>query len=151
MLTVTTDPVLNRNEPFRTLLRANDVGIKRVGLPRTALEADFLESEPNSNTHRWPGVMPRIKNILGVALSTTYGLLKPRYKKRHSSGDSLPGCSRVSISSGNRGVVVTVAVRCSTSATFQAFASDPPCAQDFCKLFARCDLPSSELLSVDDS
>jgi hypothetical protein len=30
-----------------------------------------------------------------------------------------------------RGVAVTVAVRCSTSATFQAFALDPLCAQDF--------------------
>jgi hypothetical protein len=48
-------------------------------------------------------------------------------------------------------VAVTVAVRCSTSATFQAFASDPLCAQDFCKLFARCDLPSFDLLGMDDS
>ena len=53
--------------------------------------------------------------------------------------------------SPQRGVAVTVAVRCSTSATFQAFASDPLCAQDFCKLFARCDLPSFDLLTVDDS
>jgi len=151
MLTVTTDPDLNRNERFRTPLRANYMGMKCLGLPRTALEADFLVSEPNSNNRRWPGVMLRIKNVLGVALSTTYGLLKPRYKKRHSSVDLLPGCSRVSISSCERGVAVTVAVHCSTPATFQAFTSDLLCAQDFCKLFARCDLPSSDLLSVDDS
>src|SRR5271165_6067441 len=50
-----------------------------------------------------------------------------------------------------RGVAVTVAVRCSTSATFQAFASDPLCAQDFCKLFARCDLSGFDLLTMDDS
>jgi serine/threonine protein kinase len=29
------------------------------------------------------------------------------------------------------------AVRCSTSATFQAFTSDPLCAQDFCKLLVK--------------
>ena len=39
------------------------------------------------------------------------------------------------------GVAVTVAVRCSTSPTFQAFASDPLCAQDFCKLLDNCELP----------
>ena len=49
------------------------------------------------------------------------------------------------------GVAVTVAVHCSTPATFQAFTSDPLCAQDFCKLFVRCDLPYSNLLTVDDS
>jgi len=49
------------------------------------------------------------------------------------------------------GVAVTVAVHCSTSATFQAFTSDSLCAQDFCKLFVRCDLPNSDLLTVDDS
>jgi hypothetical protein len=50
-----------------------------------------------------------------------------------------------------RGVAVSVAVHCSTPATFQAFTSDPLCAQDFCKLFVRCDLPYSNLLTVDDS
>jgi hypothetical protein len=44
MLTVTTDPDLNRNELFRTPLRVNYIGLKRLGLPRTALEADFLVS-----------------------------------------------------------------------------------------------------------
>ena len=46
MLTVTTDPDLNSNEVFRTPLRANYTGMKCVGLPRTALEADFLVSAP---------------------------------------------------------------------------------------------------------
>ena len=152
MLTVTTDPDLNHNERLRSPLRANYMGMKCLGLPRTALEADFLVSEPSSKTHPWPGVMLRIKNILGVALGTTSGPRKPGWKERHCSGDSLSGCSRGSISSGIWwGVAVTVAVHCSTPATFQAFTSDPLFAQDFCKLFARCDLPSSDLLSVDDS
>ena len=151
MLTVTTDPDVNRNELFRTPLRANYMGMKCLGLPRTVLEAGFLHSEPNSKTHRWPGVMLRIKNKLGVVVGTTYGLRKQGWKERHSSGDSLSGCSRVLITSFERGVAVTVAVHCFTSPTFQAFTSDPLCAQDFCKLFARCDLPSSDLLSVDNS
>ena len=148
MLTVTTDPDLDRNELFRTPLRVNYMSMKCPGLPRTALEAAFLVSEPDSKTHRWLGGMVRIKNIPGVVLRTTYGLRKPSWKKRHGSGDSLSGCSQVSITSGNWGVAVTVAVHCSTPATFLAFTSDPLCAQDFCKLFVRCDLPNSELLSV---
>ena len=38
-------------------------------------------------------------------------------------------------------VAVTVAVRCSTWPTFQASASDPLCAQYFCKLLDNCELP----------
>jgi len=70
MLTVTTDPDLYRNELFRTPLRANYLGMKRIGLRRTALEAAFLVSEPNNKTHRWPSVMLRTKNILRVVLGT---------------------------------------------------------------------------------
>ena len=146
MLTVTTDLDLIRNELFRTPLRANYMGMTCLGLP--ALEADLLVLEPKSRTQRWAGVILRRKNILGVVPGTTYGLRKAGWKKRQSPGDSLSGCSRVSITSGNWGVAVTVAVRCLTPATFQAFTSDPLCAQDFCKLFVRCDLPNSELLSV---
>ena len=101
MLTVTTDPDLNRNERFRTLLRMNYMGVNGLGFPRTALEADFLLSEPNSKTHRWPGVMLRIKDILGVVLGTTDSLRKPGWNKRHSSGDPFSSSSRVSITSGN--------------------------------------------------
>src|SRR5271165_2802407 len=36
---------------------------------------------------------------------------------------------------------VTVAVRRSTPPTFQAFTSDPLCAQGFCKLLDNCELP----------
>jgi len=151
MLTVTTDPDLDRNELFRTPLRVNYMSMKCPGLPRTALEADFLELEPGSKTHRWPGVVLGTKNTPGVVLGTTYDLRKQGWKERHSSGDSVSGCSRVSISSCERGVAVSVAVHCSTSVTFQAFASDPLCAQDFCKLFVRCDLPIYVLLTMDDS
>ena len=104
MLTVTTDPDLNRNELFRTPLRANYMYMKCLGLPRTELEADFLVSGPNSKTHRWPALMLRIENILGAVLGTTYALRQQGWKKRHGSGDSLSGCSRASITSGNRAV-----------------------------------------------
>src|SRR6516162_723516 len=60
MLTVTTDPDVNRNELFRTPLRANYMGMKCVGLPRTALEADFLVSQPNSETRRWATRLPGV-------------------------------------------------------------------------------------------
>ena len=66
MLTVTTDTDLNRDERIRTPLRANYVGMKCLGLPRAAPEADFMVSEPISKTHRCPGVMLRINNMLGV-------------------------------------------------------------------------------------
>src|SRR5271166_1544593 len=48
-------------------------------------------------------------------------------------------------------VAVTVAVRCVISPTFQAFASGPLCAQDFCKLLARCHFQDFDLLTMDDS
>ena len=54
MLAVTTDPDL-KVAVNGFALHANYMGIKCLGLPRTALEADFLESEPNSNTHRLAG------------------------------------------------------------------------------------------------
>ena len=126
MLTVTTDPDLNSNEVFRTPLRANYTGMQRLGLPRTVLEADLLASVPKSKNHRWSGVTFSIKNMFGVV---------PKFRHLHC----------------RRGVAVTVAVHCSTPATFQAFTGDPLCAQDFFKLFARCDLPIYVLLTVDDS
>lgn len=57
MVSVTTDPDPNHNERFRRPLRADYMAMKCLGLPRTAVEADFLLSEPNSKTYRWPGVM----------------------------------------------------------------------------------------------
>ena len=102
MLTVTTDLDMNRNESIRTPLRANDMGKKCLALPRTGLEADFLEGEANSKTHRWPGVTPRIKNIPRLVLGTTYGLRKQGSKERHRSGDSIFSGLRVSITSFER-------------------------------------------------
>ena len=49
------------------------------------------------------------------------------------------------------GVAVTVAVHCSTSATFQAFTSDPLCAQDFFKLLVKREFQDVDPLTVDDS
>ena len=114
MLTVTTNPDLNRNELFRTPVRANDMGMKCLGLPRAELETDFLVSEPRSKTHSWRSVMLGRKNTLAVVPGTTYGLRIPGWEKRDRSGDAPSTGSRVSISSFES-VAVTVAVHCSTS------------------------------------
>ena len=58
MLTVTTDPDLDRNELCRTPLRVSYMGMKCLGRPRTAIEADFLVSEPKSETRRWATRFP---------------------------------------------------------------------------------------------
>jgi len=66
----------------------------------------------------------------------------PVFKEREQECGLLRYQERLrSRSAACRGVAVTVAVRCSTSATFQAFASDPLCAQDFCKLLVKCGFP----------
>lgn len=97
MLTVTTDPDLNRNVRFRRFTARELYGHQVSWLPRTALDADFfLVSEPNSKTYRRPSVMAKIKNI-GIVLDTTSGSRKQGWKKRLSSGDSLSNCSRVSM------------------------------------------------------
>ena len=136
-----TDPDLNRNELIRTPLRGNYMCMKCLGLPRTVLEADFLVSMPKSKTHRWSDVTLSMKNMFGVVPGYNIRPPKTRLEKTPMLGDSVPGGSGVSISSFERGVAVTVAVHCSTSPTFQAFASDPLCAQDFCKLLVKCEFP----------
>ena len=141
MPTVPTDPDLNRNELIRTPLRGNYVCMKCFGLPRTVLEADFLVSMPKRKTHRWSDVTLSMKNMFGVVPGYNIRPPKTRLEKTPILGGSVPGGSGVSISSFERGVAVTVAVHCSTSTTFQAFASDPLCAQDFCKLLVKCEFP----------
>ena len=136
-----TDPDLNRNELIRTPLRGDYMGMKCLGLPRTVLEADFLVSMPKSKTHRWSDVTLSMKNMFGVVPGYNIRPPKTRLEKTPILGDSVPGGSGVSISSFERGVAVTVAVHCSTSTTFQAFTSDPLCAQDFCKLLVKCEFP----------
>ena len=135
MLTVTTDPELHRNELFRTPLRTNDMGMQRLALPRTTLETDFPVSEPSGTTQRWPGVMLRTKNMRWSSADTTYGPRTLGWRKRHRFGDSV---FPLSITSRERVVAVTVAVHCSTRATFQALTSD--CGSP--KLETQCFEPS---------
>ena len=47
---------LNRDELIRTPLGASYMGIKRLWLPRTVLETDFLVSMPKIKTHHRAGV-----------------------------------------------------------------------------------------------
>jgi hypothetical protein len=133
---VPTDLDLNRNELIRTQLRGDYMGMKCLGLPRTVLEADFLVS-----THPWSDVTLSMKNMFGVVPKYNIRPPKTRLGKTPILGGSVPDGSGVSISSFERGVAVTVAVHCSTSTTFQAFAGDPLCAQDFCKLLVKCEFP----------
>ena len=141
MPTVPTDPDPNRNELIRTPLRGNYVCMKCFGLPRTVLEADFLVSMPKSKTHCWSAVTLSMKKMFGVVPGYNIRPPKTRLEKTPILGGSLPNGSGVSMSSFERGVAVTVAVHCSTSTTFQAFTSDPLCAQDFCKLLVKCEFP----------
>jgi hypothetical protein len=99
---------------------ANHMDMKCLGLPRTAL-AWCRSRTAKLTVGRASCLGERTYWELCWAQNTA---CEPGWKKRHSSGDSLSGCSRVSITSGNWGVAVTVAVHSSTSATFQAFTSD---------------------------
>lgn len=64
---------LNRDELIRVNLRANYSSIKRLWLPRTVLEADFLVSMPKVKTHHWSGVTLSMKNMFGVVPGSRYG------------------------------------------------------------------------------
>ena len=70
---------------------------------------------------------PALIDQLGetVVVPTTPFQVVPEFRYLHATG----------------GVAVTVAVRRSTPPTFQAFTSDPLCAQGFCKLLDNCELP----------
>ena len=64
---------LNRDELIRTPLGASYMGIKRLWLPRTVLEADFLVSMPKIKTHHWAGVTLSMKNMFGTVPGARYG------------------------------------------------------------------------------
>lgn len=64
---------LNRDELFRTPLRASYMGMKDLWLPRTVLEADFLVSMPKIKAHHWSGVTLSMKNMFGVVPGARYG------------------------------------------------------------------------------
>ncbi len=64
---------LNRDELIMTPLLATYMGMKRLWLPRTVLEADFVVSMPKVKTHHWSGVTLSMKNMFGVVPGTKYG------------------------------------------------------------------------------
>ena len=64
---------LNRDELVMTPLLATYTGMKRLWLPRTVLEADFVVSMPKVKTHHWSGVTLSMKNMFGVVPGTKYG------------------------------------------------------------------------------
>jgi len=64
---------LNRDEMVRTPLLASYTGMKRLWLPRTVLDADFVVSMPKVKTHHWSGVTLSMKNMFGVVPGAKYG------------------------------------------------------------------------------
>ena len=64
---------LNRDELVMTPLLATYTGMKRLWLPRTVLEADFVVSMPKVKTHHWSGVTLSMKNMFGVVPGAKYG------------------------------------------------------------------------------
>jgi uncharacterized protein (DUF362 family) len=64
---------LNRDELVMTPLLATYTSMKRLWLPRTVLEADFVVSMPKVKTHHWSGVTLSMKNMFGVVPGAKYG------------------------------------------------------------------------------
>jgi uncharacterized protein (DUF362 family) len=64
---------LNRDELLRTPLRASFTSVKRLWLPRTILQADFVVSMPKIKAHHWSGVTLSMKNMFGAVPGMRYG------------------------------------------------------------------------------
>jgi uncharacterized protein (DUF362 family) len=64
---------LNRDELVATMLLATYTGMKRLWLPQTVLQADFVVSMPKVKTHHWSGVTLSMKNMFGVVPGGKYG------------------------------------------------------------------------------
>ncbi len=64
---------LNRDELVQVNLRASYSGMKRLWLPKTVVQADFLVSMPKVKTHHWSGVTLSMKNMFGVVPGSRYG------------------------------------------------------------------------------
>ncbi len=56
---------LNRDELVPVNLRGSYSGMKRLWLPKTVVQADFLVSMPKVKTHHWSGVTLSMKNMFG--------------------------------------------------------------------------------------
>lgn len=64
---------LNRDELIEYPLLADYTGLRRLWLPRTILEVDFIVSMPKVKTHHWSGVSLSMKNMFGVVPGAKYG------------------------------------------------------------------------------
>jgi len=64
---------LNRDELIQVGLRANYSGLRRLWLPKTVVETDFLVSMPKVKTHHWSGVTLSMKNMFGIVPGSRYG------------------------------------------------------------------------------
>ena len=64
---------LNREELIECPLLADYTGLKRLWLPRTIREANFIVSIPKVKTHHWSGVSLSLKNLFGVVPGAKYG------------------------------------------------------------------------------
>ena len=64
---------LNRDELVQVNLRASYTRMKRLWLPKTVVQADFLVSMPKVKTHHWSGVTLSMKNMFGVVPGSRYG------------------------------------------------------------------------------
>jgi uncharacterized protein (DUF362 family) len=64
---------LNRDELLRTPLQASCTNVRRLWLPRTILQADFVVSMPKIKAHHWSGVTLSMKNMFGVVPGMRYG------------------------------------------------------------------------------
>jgi uncharacterized protein (DUF362 family) len=64
---------LNLDEVHTVKLRTRASKLKRLYLPRTVLEADFIVSLPKLKTHHWAGVTLSLKNMFGIVPGCCYG------------------------------------------------------------------------------
>jgi uncharacterized protein (DUF362 family) len=88
---------LNRDELVATPLLAAYTGMKRLWLPRTVLQADFVVSMPKVKTHHWSGVTLSMKNMFGVVPGAKYGWPKNLLHWRGIQESILDVCATVPV------------------------------------------------------
>lgn len=64
---------LNLDEVHAVNLRTRASKLRRLYLPRTVLEADYIVSLPKLKTHHWAGVTLSLKNMFGIVPGCCYG------------------------------------------------------------------------------
>jgi len=88
---------LNRDELVMTPLLATYTGMRRLWLPRTVLEADFVVSMPKVKTHHWSGVTLSMKNMFGAVPGAKYGWPKNILHWKGIQESILDVCATVSV------------------------------------------------------